>query len=120
VASNAAFQPLPYMAVYGASKAFVLSFSEALHVEYCRRGISVVALCPGSTRTDFHAVAGNSELFASLGQAPEAVVKTGLAALERNRAVAVSGWLNAAAAALAKAVPRLSAARLAGKLMQPR
>jgi len=51
VASTAALQPLPYMAIYGATKAFVLSFSEALWQEYRTRGVRVLAVCPGATRT---------------------------------------------------------------------
>jgi len=52
-ASTASFQPLPYMAVYGASKAFVLSFSQALSEEYRDRNLRVLALCPGATETAF-------------------------------------------------------------------
>ncbi|MEJ8630641.1 SDR family NAD(P)-dependent oxidoreductase [Sphingomonas sp. I4] len=61
VASTAAFQPGPYMAVYYASKAFVLHFSEALHEEVKARGVTVTALCPGPTRTEFADVAGMAE-----------------------------------------------------------
>ena len=62
VASTAAFQPTPFMAVYGASKAFVLSFSEALWAEYRSHGIRVLALCPGATETSFSKVAGQTQL----------------------------------------------------------
>lgn len=120
VASNAAFQPLPYMAVYGATKAFVLSFSEALHVECAHSGVSVLGLCPGGTKTDFHRVAGNSAFFAALGEEPEAVVRTGLRALEQGRASAVSGWFNVAGALFTRVVPRLTAAAMAAKIMEPR
>jgi short-subunit dehydrogenase len=58
VASNAAFQPVPYLAVYAATKAFVLSFSEALAEEVARDGVSVMALCPGATATGFQERAG--------------------------------------------------------------
>ncbi len=67
VASIAAFQPLPYHAVYGASKAFVLSFSLALWAEYRKRGVRVVALCPGPTATNFFTVLGASEMPQSRG-----------------------------------------------------
>ncbi len=120
VASNAAFQPLPYMAIYGATKSFVLSFSEALHVEVANAGVTVLGLCPGGTKTDFHAVAGNSPALASLGEEPEAVVRTGLRALEQGRASAVSGWYNAAGALMTRLVPRHAAAAVAGKIMEPR
>ena len=63
VASTAAFQPVPYMAVYGASKAFVLSFSQALSEEYSKRGIRFLALCPGATETNFFQVAGEGAAF---------------------------------------------------------
>lgn len=53
VASTAAFQPLPNMAVYGATKAFVLSFTQALWEENRKRGVQFLALCPGSTETEF-------------------------------------------------------------------
>lgn len=59
-ASTAAFQSLPYMAVYGASKAFVLSFSQALAEEYRDRGLRVLALCPGATETAFFTTAGEA------------------------------------------------------------
>ena len=58
VASTAAFQPGPGMAVYFATKAFVLSFSEALHDEVKRHGVNVSCLCPGPTRTEFRSVSG--------------------------------------------------------------
>ncbi len=61
VASTAAFQPVPYMATYGATKAFVLSFSEALSVELRGTGVTVTALCPGPTRTEFQDVAEVNE-----------------------------------------------------------
>ena len=60
IASTAAFQPVPYMAVYGASKAFVLSFTEALWAETRRTDVRVTALCPGSTETEFFTVAGEN------------------------------------------------------------
>jgi short-subunit dehydrogenase len=62
VASTAAFQPVPYMSVYGASKAFVLSFSQALWAEYRSLGVRVLALCPGPVDTNFFAVAGTREV----------------------------------------------------------
>ena len=62
IASVAAFQPVPYMAVYAASKAFVLSFSEALWAEYRPRGIHVAALCPGAVETAFISALGNESV----------------------------------------------------------
>jgi short-subunit dehydrogenase len=67
VASTAAFQPLPYMTVYGASKASVLSFSEALAEEVRGRGVRVLALCPGATETAFFDAAGQGAWLAAGG-----------------------------------------------------
>ena len=95
VASTAAFQAGPGMAVYYASKAFVLSFSEALHDEVKAQGIKVSCLCPGPTDTDFFAVADarHSRLTKLLGSADK-VVDDGLSALRRNQALIVSGLMN--------------------------
>ena len=96
VASTAAFQPGPGMAVYFATKAFVLSFSEALHEEVRKKGVRVTALCPGPTRTEFGDVAGfkGGGAFDKLGAKSEDVVAAGLRALDRNRAVAIPGLVN--------------------------
>jgi short-subunit dehydrogenase len=117
VASTAAFQPVPYMAVYGATKAFVLSFSEALHEEVRRSGVSVVALCPGATDTEFFDVAGDD---ASVGKRRDVrdVVRTGLNALDRNRAVAVDGFANAALAGSVRFMPRGMVRRVAAATMK--
>ena len=87
VASTAAFQPGPNMAVYFATKAFVLSFTEALHEEWKDRGIKVSALCPGPTRTEFGQVAGIKALgqFDRVAMEAEPVVRAGLEGLEANR-----------------------------------
>jgi short-subunit dehydrogenase len=122
VASTAAFQPGPWMAVYYATKAFVLSFSEALHEEVKGRGVSVSALCPGPTRTEFADVAnmGDSALFQRFASDPEKVVADGLAALKANRAVAVSGAMNRIAAGSIRFTPRGLARRIAGSLQKSR
>lgn len=122
IASTAAFQPGPWMAVYYASKAFVLSFSEALHEEVCPHGVRVAALCPGPTRTEFAELAGMTDmkLFTSLASGPETVVRDGLAALKNNSAVKVSGALNAAMAESIRFTPRALARRIAGSLQKAR
>lgn len=122
VASTAAFQPGPWMAVYYATKAFVLSFSEALHEEVRGHGIKVAALCPGPTRTEFANVAGmrDSELFKRFASNADAVVRDGLAALEHNQAVKVSGALNAIMAESIRFTPRALARRIAGGLQKTR
>ncbi len=122
VASTASFQPGPWMAVYYATKAFVLSFSEALHEEVRSQGVRVAALCPGPTRTEFADVAdmGESALFKRLASAPHAVVRDGLAALEANHAVKVSGALNTIMAESIRFTPRLLARRMVGGLQKTR
>ncbi|HET8847021.1 MAG TPA: SDR family oxidoreductase [Ktedonobacteraceae bacterium] len=118
VGSTASFQPLPYMAVYGASKAFVLSFSQALAEEYRTRGLRVLALCPGATETPFFTVAGES---AAVGRkrTPEQVIATGLRALEKGRSVVVDGPSNAFLAQLVRFFPRSLVVRMAGQSVRP-
>lgn len=93
VASTGSFQPLPYQAVYGASKAFVLSFSEALTGELLDTNIRVMALCPGITESNFmkRANADTSEMKFS---SAEKVVSTALCAYGKNRVYVVSGCVN--------------------------
>jgi len=118
VASTAAFQPGPGMAVYFATKAFVLSLSEALHEELKTHGIKVSALCPGPTRTEFGAVAGFGEQgsFDRLSMEAEPVVRLGLDGLERNKAVVITGAINKIGAHSTRFVPRAVVRRIAGAL----
>jgi short-subunit dehydrogenase len=118
VASTAAFQPGPGMAVYYASKAFVLSLSEALHEEAKPHGVKVSALCPGPTRTEFGDVAGFPDKAAlhRVSMDAEPVVRKGLAALESNRAVRITGALNSAIAFATRIAPRPIARKVAGAL----
>ena len=122
VASTASFQPGPWMAVYYATKAFVLSFSEALHHELRDQGISVSALCPGPTRTEFFDVADMHDTALSRYMAgdPAKVVADGMRALERNKAVEISGALNATIAQSIRFTPRPIARRIAGSLQRKR
>ena len=108
LASTAAFQPGPGMAVYFATKAYVLSFTEALHEELKPHGIRVSALCPGPTRTEFGEVAGfaGGKVFNRLGMDSATVAELGLRALDRNQAVMVTGGLNKFGAAATRFVPR--------------
>jgi short-subunit dehydrogenase len=119
VASTAAFQPLPYMPVYSASKAFVLSFSEALAGELRGRGVRVLALCPGATETAFFDVAGQG---ISVGgrRTPEQVVSTGLRALEMGQTVVVDGTINALVAQAPPFLPRGLVTWIAGQALRPR
>lgn len=122
VASTAAYQPGPLMAVYYASKAYVLSFSEALSVELAGSGVTATALCPGATRTEFQARANmeNSRLF-RLGQVMGAaeVAEAGYNAMLAGRSSVVTGVANRVMAAGTRLVPRRVAARLA-KMAQER
>ena len=120
VASTAAFQPGPNMAVYYATKAYVLSFSEALHEELRPHGVKVSALCPGPTHSEFaaHADMDRSELFKRFAGDPAVVAKDGLDGLEANRAVNVSGAVNAVMAASTRFSPRAVNRKLAGWLQR--
>ena len=118
VASTAAFQPGPKMAVYFATKAFVLSFTEALHEEWKDRGIKVSALCPGPTRTEFGEVAGIGTLgsFDRLSMEAAPVVRAGLDGLERNQGVVIPGTTNKLGAWSTRFAPRSVVRRIAGSL----
>lgn len=118
VASTAAFQPGPKMAVYFATKAFVLSLSEALHEELKRHGIKVTCLCPGPTRTEFGAVAGfrGNSLFDRLAMGPAEVVEAGLAGLDRNKAVVITGLVNKLGALSTRFAPRSAIRKIAGAI----
>lgn len=115
VASTAAFQPGPSMAVYFATKAFILSFSEALHDEVKRHGIRVSCLCPGPTRTEFRSVSGFNRKGPTGRISADAVsvVKAGLDGLERNKAVVVPGLSNKLIAQVHRFLPRAIVRRAA-------
>ena len=119
VASLAAFLPLPYQAVYGATKAFVLSFSLALWAEYRKKGVRIVALCPGATATNFFAELGDVPMM-SKRRSPEAAAMTGLRALEQGRPYVVDGRLNDFGAQITHMTPLALTARMAEKAMRPR
>jgi short-subunit dehydrogenase len=110
VASVAAFLPGPNMAVYYATKAYVMSFGDALHWELRRRGIRVTTLCPGPVPTEFQARAGFS-LGASanpdmLTQTAEQVADEGYRALREGRRLVVPGFANRMTATLTRLLPR--------------
>jgi uncharacterized protein len=117
VGSTTSFYPLPQQAVYAASKAFVLSFSESLWVEYRQRGIKVLALCPGATDTAFFNTMGRDVNLKK--HTPEKVVQVALAALEQNRHYVIPGLRNTLESALLpRLLPRSLVARLVGTLSQ--
>jgi uncharacterized protein len=119
VASTAAFQPVPFMAAYGATKAFVLSFTEAVAFETRESALRVTALCPGPTRTEFFQVVGTEEARVRDYQTPEHVVATAMRALDARRTSpsVVSGRRNAATAVMARIMPRSIVIPMAGRLM---
>ena len=116
VASTAAFQPTPYMAIYGATKAFVLSFSEALWAEYRGRGVRVLALCPGATKTNFFNVAGEQAAVGAKAE-PEAVVQLALRSFDRNRSYVVHGFGNYLTAASSRFATRAFTAKLSARVL---
>ena len=122
VASTIAFQPAPYQAVYAASKAFVLSFSQALWAEARAARVAVTALCPGPTRTGFvdalGAEVGHTVIYRRLAD-PEPVIEAGLRALDRGRAVVIPGARNKLIAASGRFMPREWLARVSARLLRP-
>lgn len=106
VASTAAYQPVPNMAVYGASKAFVLSFSEALWVEYRRLGVRVAAVCPGPVNTAFFDQLGTDRAQVGQLRTPAQVAVAALRALDRGRPRVTPGLVNAAVPMLSRLLPR--------------
>jgi hypothetical protein len=118
VASTAAFQPTPSMAVYGATKAFVLSFTEALWQEAKGTGVRVLTLCPGATETEFFARAG--EEFLTRGrQTPKQVVDVALKAVDRTTPTVVSGAANAGLALMTRFTPRRVLIGISERIMKP-
>jgi short-subunit dehydrogenase len=122
MASTISFQPAPYQAGYGATKAFVLSFSQALWAEARGTGVTVTALCPGPTDTGFvdalSADVSHIGLYRHLA-APGPVVRAGLRGLERGRPVVVPGWRNKLLALSGRVSPGWVSALLAGRMLRP-
>ena len=117
VASTAAFQAGPNMAVYYASKAYVLSFTEALHQENKAKGVKVSALCPGPTATEFFDVAGSrGSTLAKMATDPVAVVAAGLKGLDRNRAITIPGLGNKVGAQSNRFLPRALMRRIIARI----
>ena len=118
VASTAAFQPGPRMAVYFATKAFVLSLSEALHEELKPHGVNVTCLCPGPTRTEFGEVAGfgGNGMFDRVAMESPEVVKAGLDGLDKNKAVVIPGLVNRIGATSTRFAPRSLVRKIAGAI----
>ena len=121
LASTSAFQPAPYMSVYGATKAFVLSMTESLAEELRGSGVTATALCPGVTATDM--LSGAARSHEGLGRLPQAFVGTadsvaaeGYEACLRGETIRVPGRLNLAATLASRAAPKWLVRRLGGAM----
>ena len=117
IASTAAFQPTPSMAVYGATKAFVLSFTEALWQETKSTGVRVFALCPGATETEFFTRTGE-EFLTSGRQTSQQVVDTAMAAIDKSTPTVVSGLKNAVLASAYRYTPRKMMLTVSERIMK--
>jgi short-subunit dehydrogenase len=118
VASIAAFQPTPGTATYGGTKAYVLSFTQALREELRGTGVKALVVCPGFTKTEFQARANYEVkgLAARLWQTAEEVAEATLSAFDRDRGVCVPGWQNKVAAGATHLAPRRLLPRVAGMI----
>jgi short-subunit dehydrogenase len=121
VASTAAFQPMPLYAVYAATKSYVLSLSEALNVEYRTSNVKFTALCPGPTASEFFDVAQQKpSIFVKKSlMTSEAVAKTGVDAMLKNKSSVVAGLANAAMAFGTRLAPRSLNAEMSYRFMKP-
>ncbi|OUS26263.1 hypothetical protein A9Q99_18700 [Gammaproteobacteria bacterium 45_16_T64] len=122
IASAASFVPGPYMSVYYASKAYVLSFSEALRSELSRTGVSVTTFCPGPVSSEFHQHAGTDDIFLMrrapiMGSAQAA--KLAVKAMQKRKAVEVPGILNKLLTTLPRFVPRSWVIAIARLILRP-
>jgi short-subunit dehydrogenase len=121
VGSTGSFQPVPYMSTYAATKAFVLHFSEGVHEEVKKQGVTVTCLCPGYVMTEFQQVAGiDQERLPSRGRlTPREVVAAALKGAADGRAIVIPGAMNRAmATGLVRVTPRFAVRRIAGSLFK--
>lgn len=120
LASTAAFQPVPYISTYAATKAFDLYFAEGLAEEVRQHGIRVCALCPGSTETEFFQVAGQRNHTRRVPESPEKVARVGLEALAAGKSSVISGFTNWLGAEAVRVVPRRAVARITAGIFRPK
>jgi short-subunit dehydrogenase len=116
VSSVGAYQPTPSYATYSATKAFVSSFTNAIHEELRGTGVKAMVVAPGFTRTDFHAraeVDANAQMPGFLWQSADAVAEASMRSYERGRAVCVPGGMNSMAAAFSSVMPASVSRRVA-------
>lgn len=120
VSSTASFQPIPFMATYAATKAFVTSFSQAIAEENRELGITVTALCPGPTDTNFFAAANATPFSAKGMQTSEEVVEKALKAVRARKPLTVSGVSNYIGSVLGTITPDSLITRAIGKYLRPK
>ncbi|HEY0462202.1 MAG TPA: SDR family oxidoreductase [Pyrinomonadaceae bacterium] len=120
VSSTASFQAIPFMATYAATKAFVTSFSEAVAEENRAFNITVTAVCPGPTRTNFFAAAKAIPFSAKGMQTPAAVVEKALKASKAGKPLVVSGIANYIGSVLGTIAPDSLVTRVIGNVLRPK
>ncbi|MGB6430533.1 MAG: SDR family oxidoreductase [Candidatus Acidiferrales bacterium] len=120
LASTAAFQGVPYLSVYAATKGFDLLLAEGLAEEMRPYGVRVCALCPGQTESEFFQVAGTSANKRSGKQTAEKVARTGLVALAKGKSFVISGVMNKLMAESERLMPRRIVASVAGSMYRPK
>jgi uncharacterized protein len=120
LASTAAFQAVPYIATYAATKSFDLFFAEALAEEVREYGIHVTALCPGATSTEFQHVAAQPDYAFRSAETPEKVAKVGLDALAAGKAVVISGARNNFMTQSQRLAPRRLVTSMAARIFRPK
>ncbi|NYE93870.1 hypothetical protein FHU41_000091 [Psychromicrobium silvestre] len=118
VASIAAFQPSPYMAVYSATKAFVLSFTQALWGELQGTGVTALAICPGATKTNFFVEAGSESAAVGRMRTADQVVNTTMKALEKGKHTAIDGAANKLLSFFGRVAPRNLVIPMVGRMMK--
>jgi short-subunit dehydrogenase len=120
ISSVVAFQPFPHFAVYGASKAFVLSFTEALAEEVKGSGVRVLALCPGAAKTEMNIFSHNEGLLGKLPSlSADQIVRTALRAVEGGRVVKIVGWFNQILVFQNRFIPRAAVRWIMGVIAKP-
>lgn len=119
VASTAAFQAVPFISAYAATKAFDLIFAEGVAEELRRFGVHVCALCPGSTTTEFQQVAQQPDRAFRFAETAEKVARVGLEGLARGESCSISGTRNRWMVTAERLAPRSFITKMAAKLMRP-
>lgn len=119
VASTAAFQPVPFISAYAATKAFDLIFAGGIAEELHPFGVRVCALCPGSTTTEFQQVAQQPDRAFRIAQTADEVARAGLEGLAKGKSLVISGMRNRLMVESQRLVPRGFVAKMAAKMMKP-